>query len=157
METDNALLNSIKRRGPNSYYYAHAPRSCDSSGAQVLEGAGLVTGGPPQLVTSSSCRESPESLKLTPIRNYSWCDEDEELFIYVPCAPQASGLEVLFSTHSLELKYCAENRLHLLHIKKLRAAVAVPECKYRVRNGRITVTLKKETIEKWYSLVDSPK
>ena len=50
MEPENALLDSIKQKGDHSYYYAHKPRDLPPEDAKVLEGVGIVTGGPPQLL-----------------------------------------------------------------------------------------------------------
>lgn len=156
METDNALLDSIKKRGQNSYYYAHAPRT-DCDDAKSLKHNCIVTGGPPQLITSDRGRELTEDRQVVPIRNYSWCDEDEKVTLYIPSPTtlQLEDVQVRFGEKSLELRYPSDNWLNLLQIKDLKAAVVVEDCKYRVRNNKILITLKKEKLEKWYSLTNT--
>ena len=60
---DNALLDNIKRKGANSYYYAHAPRDYNTEGVKHLEEQkGLVYGGPPKLVATKSADEKPANI-----------------------------------------------------------------------------------------------
>lgn len=76
MEEENALRANIKRKGENSYYYAHQPRAREAFGtAQVLEGEGIITGRDPQIAYIPA-RIIPTATVI-PIRNYSWADEAE--------------------------------------------------------------------------------
>ena len=55
---DNALLDSIARKGASSYYYAHAPKDFTTEGAEHFKGDGKIYGGPPVLIKELSTEES---------------------------------------------------------------------------------------------------
>lgn len=155
---ENALLESIKRKGEHSYYYAHAPRQSDAlDSALRMEGSGIIHGGPPKLLVEQELTV-PVPHTYVIIRNYSWADEDEDVTIYVnfPENLDSSKVECTFDTKSVELTYCiSENETHKLSLKKLNSAIDPASSKYRIRKNRVTITLKKQAGGKWYKLESS--
>lgn len=158
VEAENALLDSIKRKGEHSYYYAHAPRQSDTLESAIrLEGSGIIYGGPPQLLGEQQAT-APVQHTYVNIRNYSWADEDDEVTIYVNFAENVDSAKIAcsFDSKSVELTYqISENETHRLSLKKLNSAIDPASSKYRVRKNRVTITLKKVDGGKWYKLESS--
>lgn len=157
VESENALLDSIKRKGEHSYYYAHAPRSTsDLDSAKVLRGEGIVTGGPPQLLG----RQNPQNARgpKTETPSYYWSDEDETISVCVklpePLLGEAVSCE--FDSRSFEFAYTPDETTHYkLHLKKLANPILPEESKFKVRRNKVVITLKKEETKKWWKLVDN--
>lgn len=88
---DNALLESISKKGSSSYYYAHAPKDFTTEGAQHFKGDGKIYGGDPVLIKTRSPEEvaaakalaEKNAKKLKTIKKFSWADEDAKVKIYI--------------------------------------------------------------------------
>merc|ERR1719316_489431 len=66
----SALQNNLDEKGDNAYYYAHRRQFEVPADAKVVSGPGLVTGGvPEQLATSTSL---PQEHRISWIHDYSW-------------------------------------------------------------------------------------
>jgi hypothetical protein len=158
VESENALQESIKRRGDKSYYYAHAPRNVDDpSTAKILEGEGIVTGGDPKLLVSDIPK--PEQPKhLVNIRNYNWGDEDDKVEISTPFDGISESLDVLITTDSVQATFNTErNETKKLLIKPLNKSVIPETSSYRItRRNKLIITLAKmDPDATWYQLTSS--
>ena len=54
MAEENALIASIRERPEMSYYYAHGRKYDCPEEAKIMEGHGIITGGPPELIHANS-------------------------------------------------------------------------------------------------------
>lgn len=161
VESENALIESIKKKGDKSYYYAHAPRNCDiPEEAKILEGVGIVTGGPPRLIASK--QQTELQIRVVPqtvnIRNYSWTEDDDRVSIYIEFGEDVISEQVdcTFDKKELVLTYnFNEIEIRKLILKNLRKEIVPEESRYRIRKNKITVHLKKAEVDKWYSLVSN--
>ena len=82
------LKNSIKKKGQNSYYYAHnyGNQNFNDENAKKFYGDGLIYGGEPTLISSNQIQkpEAEEPAKVAKkIQKYSWNDEGEKVKIYI--------------------------------------------------------------------------
>jgi CS domain len=157
VESQNALQESIKTRGDKSYYYAHAPRNVDDpSLAKVLEGEGIVTGGDPKLLVKDVPRQEPVR-RVTNIKNYAWHDDDDKVVISVPFDDTQDKIKISFGTDDLELIYeVSELETRKLIIKSLNKNIVPDSCSYKIRKGKLNITLVKEdTDQTWYQLTKS--
>ncbi|OMJ75680.1 hypothetical protein SteCoe_25118 [Stentor coeruleus] len=156
-DTENALVDNIKKKGENSYYYAHAPRSFDRiEEAKVLEGEGIVTGGPPKLIQrQESVNEINSVINL---RNYSWADGDDKVTIYVPFQEDIDENRVTcnFESKCLIMTYTPnETETRRLTLKKLYKEINPDESGFRIRKNKIIINLKKSSSGSWYKLNDN--
>lgn len=160
VESENALQESIKRRGDKSYYYAHAPRNTeDPSIVKILEGEGIVTGGDPKLLISDESKSSKPSKpkQIINIRNYAWTDEDDKIEISTPYEDTEDKLEVQFTKDSVQLIYnVSEDETRKLLIKNLFKDIIPETCSKRLRRNKVILTLVKEDPDTtWYQLIKS--
>lgn len=157
VESENALQESIKRRGDKSYYYAHAPRNNeDASIAKILEGEGIVTGGDPKLLLADTSKPSKPK-QLINIRNYAWTDEDEKIEISTPFEDSEDKLEIQFTKDSVTLTYnVSEEETRRLIIKNLFKPIIPENCSKRIRRNKVFLTLQKEDPDTtWYQLTNA--
>ena len=155
-ESDNALLENIKKRGENSYYYAHAPRPQENlEEAKVLEGDGIVTGGPPKLIMRHD--SYAEVSTTSNIRNYSWADHDGKVSVYVEFEEpvEANRVNCNFETNSLELTYTmSTGEFKRLFLKKLSKNIDPEGSAFKTRKNKVIIHLKKEIDSSWSKLND---
>ena len=154
VESENALIENIKKKGENSYYYAHAPRNIENlEEAKVFEGEGLVTGGPPKLIKRHD--STNDFVPISNIKNYSWADSDDKVTIYVPfennieenqvaCEIDINGLDMRYVISDIEIKR--------LILKRLYKAIDPANSSYKIRKNKVVITLKKEINGSWYKL-----
>lgn len=157
VESENALQESIKRRGDKSYYYAHAPRNTDDpSIAKILEGEGIVTGGDPKLLVSDQTKVLKPK-QVVNIRNYAWTDEDDKIEISTPYEDTEDKLEVQFTKEGFELVYYAsEEETRKLIMKNLFKNIVPESCSKRLRRNKVVLSLVKEDPDTtWYQLTKS--
>lgn len=84
----SALRDSIKRKGNNSYYYGHAPRSIDSLPApEVWDG----NEEPKLLAVSSAPSSSSKSALPIVTLEYSYADDKNNVKLYIEF-PEADTL-----------------------------------------------------------------
>lgn len=156
-EAENALLGNIKKKGENSYYYAHAPRVADNlEEAKILEGEGIVTGGPPVLIKRHD--STTDVTLVSNIRNYSYSDSDDKITIYVPFEEEVDSnlVSCEFEDKKIMMTYLkSENDTKRLVLRKLFREIDPDTSSYRVRNNKIVITLKKKVSGSWYKLVDN--
>ncbi|CAG9327990.1 unnamed protein product [Blepharisma stoltei] len=161
VESENALMESIKKKGDKSYYYAHAPRNIDiPEEAKVLEGVGIVTGGPPVLITKDAPAEAARQVtpQIVNIRNYSWAEDDDKVTLYINFEEEVKAelISCTFNTKEFALTYdFSEAETRKLILKNLTHNIDPSQSNYKIRKSRITVNLKKTEIEKWYKLTES--
>jgi CS domain len=157
VESENALIENIKKKGENSYYYAHQPRNTDSiENAKVLEGEGIVTGGPPKLLKREDSINGINSTSI--IRNYSWADHDDKVSIYIQLDEnvEENRINCTFETKGFDLSYIVnDDETKRLVIRKLYKNIDPNNSKAKARKNKIVVTLKKESKESWYKLYDN--
>lgn len=156
VEPENALLHNIYAKGESSYYYAHAPRKIDSvEGAIVLEGEGIVTGGPPKLLARQDSKSTDPV--LVNIRNYSWLDDGAKVVVYIPLIRQVTAecVTVNFNPQAFDLSIAYDDELiHSLSLRKLMHPINVEESTWQIRTNKLVLKLgKKDDLTKWHALV----
>ena len=83
------LKSSIKKKGQNSYYYAHNydNQNFDDDKAKKFYGNGLIYGGEPVLVEKRDAKEEVKKQGIEQvvkkIAKYSWLDEEKKIKIYI--------------------------------------------------------------------------
>lgn len=157
VESENALLESIKKRGEHSYYYAHAPRfESVPEHAIVLEGDGIITGGPPKLIAK---QHQPVPVhQIVNIRSYSYSDDGEKVTIYINFDESVNPDMVTcrFDSKELDLTYTfSDYETRKLWLKKLSHTIEPDQCTYKIRKNKIVITLKKTHNASWYKLADN--
>lgn len=157
VESENALQESIKRRGDKSYYYAHAPRNTDDpSTAKILEGEGIVTGGDPKLLIADVTKPD-QPKQLINIRNYNWADEDDNIELSTPFDGIESTLDVQIAKDSVQVTFNTEaNETKKLLVKNLNKPVKPESSSFRIRRNKVIITLAKEDPDAtWYQLTSN--
>uniref|UniRef100_A0A7S3UK11 Uncharacterized protein n=1 Tax=Oxyrrhis marina TaxID=2969 RepID=A0A7S3UK11_OXYMA len=81
--SDSALRANIKEKGANSYYYAHAKPPEIPAHAKVVSGPGLITGGPPELISRDESIDKPAGKPRITVTKFSWLDDGDKVKIYV--------------------------------------------------------------------------
>jgi hypothetical protein len=156
-DPDNALLGNIKKKGENSYYYAHAPRPTDNlEEAIVLEGEGIITGGNPVLIKRQDSTVDMASVSI--IRNYSWADSDEKVSVYIQFDHEVDSSKVTcdFQTRAFTFTYTVnENEVRKLCIRKLCNDVDPDKCAIKYRRQKVIINLHKASSGSWYKLNDN--
>ncbi|CAG9317495.1 unnamed protein product [Blepharisma stoltei] len=157
VESENALRDNIRRKGENSYYYAHAPRPDEvPDHAIVLEGDGIITGGPPKLIARDQ-QFTPQP-HIFNIRNYSWSDENDKVTIYIPFEEDVDPdlVTCKFDTKEVDLTYSfSDTETRKLWLKKLSNTISPTQSSYKVRKNKIVITLKKVGSLSWYKLAEN--
>ena len=87
-KNQSELKASIKKKGANSYYYAHnyENQNFDDENAKTFYGDGLIYGGEPQLVETRKSKKEEvkrEEQVVKKIAKYSWLDEEKKVKIYI--------------------------------------------------------------------------
>lgn len=150
------MRQNQQTKGQNSYYYAHTRSFEVPKDAKVVEGPGLITGGPPVLLeTKAPASKGPV---VVPIRNYTWNEDD----LLMKVAFDGDGAELAneenttcdFKADTLtvvvRLSETKELRLNVL----LKKTVDPEKCKVRFSKGKgVRLTLAKTEKGKWYDLV----
>mmetsp|Transcript_28978 Transcript_28978/g.51816 ORF Transcript_28978/g.51816 Transcript_28978/m.51816 type:complete len:172 (-) Transcript_28978:139-654(-) len=160
VEPENALLRNIAVKGEASYYYAHAPRKVEiPEEAKVLEGVGIVTGGPPILIGRQEPK-APLNPVVVNIRNYSWRDAGAKIIVYIPLIREivSDRVRVEFGTQSLDLSIVYDDELtHNLKLQKLMHPILPEESTWQVRTNKLVLKIAKtEEKTKWHVIVGSP-
>lgn len=104
-ETDmNFLEASIQQKGERSYYYAHKKREFTTENAIVLEGNGIITGGPPQLLGTQDSGSFSET-RFDKITRYSWYEDGGKVKIIIELDFPVTRemIDAGFNSHSLQL------------------------------------------------------
>ena len=105
----SALKESIKKKGQNSYYYAHNydGQNFDNENAKKFYGDGLIYGGEPTLVEKRDETAKPKesTTVLKKIAKYSWTDENAKIKIYIeldqfPTTITKAMIDVSFEEYS---------------------------------------------------------
>ncbi|GAB5033877.1 calcyclin binding [Nannochloropsis oceanica] len=133
----SALHESIKRKGINSYYYAHSKQNHapDWDGREA-----------PRLMSKQALEvgvgREPES-----IRSYAWSDENEKIKIYVTMeGADALGDEAItLEWNELSLILTVQfpdSKTHLFLIKRLYDEI--DDASFRVKKDKIILNLKKK-------------
>ena len=156
VESQNALIENIKKKGENSYYYAHAPRNVENiEDAKIIEGEGIVTGGPPKLIKRIDSIH--EIAPISNIRNYSWADHEEKLTVYIPFegSLEENKVSCEFFANGFDLKFnLNESETKRLVLKKLFKNIQTEGSSFKFRKNKIAVCLIKESQGSWYKLTN---
>jgi len=162
-KSESALHQNIAGKGQNAYYFAHNRHFEIPDDAKIVSGPGLVTGGPPQLLTQGE-RVLAEEDRIVYIKDYSWADCGAKVKVYIPCdglaaaAGEEGGVESLarasFDKMGLVLDI-AVAPMQRLKLEKLNAEVKPDDCKVKVEvaKSRVTLILAKKRETSWYSLL----
>eukprot|EP00389_Voromonas_pontica_P002066 GDKH01003085.1.p1 GENE.GDKH01003085.1~~GDKH01003085.1.p1 ORF type:complete len:215 (-),score=13.56 GDKH01003085.1:372-1016(-) len=155
--TVSALRDSVAQKGENSYYYAHAKKIQVPEGAKVVEGPGLVTGGPPRLIERSVSTKSTGAGRWTAIKNYSWCDETATVRVYVPLDQLPAGVasedvSCEFLEKSATLRVVTSSGPQLLKMDSLYGEIVPEASTFRLTKTKITLTMKKKSEYSWFQL-----
>jgi len=154
---------NIQTKGSNAYYYAHNRPFSVPADAKVVEGPGIITGGPPRKIAE---RESKTPMNSSDtMRKSEYCDRIEkymfleevketcEVIVNVP-GVETAELEVRENDFVLYVKLSGQDRRKKLEVGPLYSTVVPEKCKKRVNvsKGKVTVTLTKQVPVKWNSL-----
>lgn len=157
----SALKHNQESKGSNSYYYAHTRSYEVPADAKVVEGPGLITGGPPVLLEK---QESDSSASKGPvaeqIRNYTWNEEDLLMKVQVDggdaALATAENVTCEFEAGSFLLSIRVSEAKKLQLQVQLKKSIDPEKCKYRVSKGKgVRITLAKKEKGKWFDLVKS--
>lgn len=159
----SALRENIKSKGTYSYYYAHAKKPGEEldPNAKILEGEGIVTGGPPKLIATkegSGANEKLEQKPLRSIKKYAWHDDEAKgVKVYIEFAEnQIEGkiseemVDFIVKENELKVKIVDENGDEsVLHFPKLFDQVNAHSSHYKIRGSKVVVTLMKANDAIW--------
>ena len=153
-DNENALIQNIKTKGENSYYYAHAPRNTDNmENATVLEGEGIITGGHPVLIKRQDSTTENSSYSI--IRNYSWADSDEKVSVYIQFEddvdPSTTSIDYQTQGFTFTL-HKSQTEIRRLAIRNLYKDINPDKCNIKVRRNRVTINLHKSEPGSWHKL-----
>lgn len=162
----SALKESIKKKGQNSYYYAHNydGQNFDNDTAKKVYGDGIIHGGAPTLIMKKESNKEEEKKAqsanpLKKIAKYSWNDEDAKIKIYIdlsqfPTEITKDMVDVEFQEYGCEIKVMDQNGTqHVLSLQKLYEKIEVDKSTWRHSEKRISITFKKWLETKWFSLL----
>jgi len=145
----NALQDSIRRRGKNSYYFAH-----ENSRETVKN-----YGGEPQRVepTPADAANLPVPKRKCRIPKYSWSDGKKTVKLYVPtdfAAGETVGdehIDLQWTESSLTINVNGiAGKDHELRFDKLHDEIS--KATHRLKPDSLVVTLIKSTEISWYKL-----
>jgi hypothetical protein len=156
----SALKHNQTTKGKNSYYYAHTRDFEVPEDAKVVEGPGLITGGPPVLLESGGASK-PSTPPTVPMRNYAWSEEDGTVKVSVDGADGALATEenttVDFQPDHFVCTVTLQGKVMQLKVY-LKKNIVPDQCKLRISKGKgIRLTLQKTEKGKWYDLVKPTK
>jgi hypothetical protein len=154
----SALRANQQNKGQNSYYYAHTRAYEVPADAKVVEGPGLITGGPPVKLESVDAAVAVSTV-VQPIRNYAWSEDDAAVKVSVDGDDGAVATEENttcdFQADSVVCTVKLGNKELQLKIA-LKKSVDPEKCKLRISKGKgIRLTLTKAEKGKWYDLCKS--
>jgi hypothetical protein len=155
----SALKHNQESKGSNSYYYAHTRSYEVPADAKVVEGPGLITGGPPVLLEKQETDSSPNKGPVAQmIRNYAWNEEDMVMKVSVDGGDAAlatdENVKCEFETDSFVLSINVSETKKLQLQVPLKKSIEPEKCKFRVSKGKgVRITLAKKEKGKWYDLV----
>ena len=165
-KSQSELKTSIKKRGQNSYYYAHNYENTDFNNekAKKFYGDGIIHGGEPVLVERKSTVTEKEEPKMIAIKKYSWNDEDAKVKVYIeldqfPCNITKDMIEVAFDEYACNVVIKdAEGQIYKLTLSKLHEKIEIDKSSWRFSEGkRISITFKKWLETKWTALLKEKK
>jgi hypothetical protein len=155
----SALKHNQETKGSNSYYYAHTRSYEVPPDAKVVEGPGLITGGPPVLLEKQETESSPSKGPVAEqIRNYAWTEEANVMKVSVDGGDAAlatdDNVTCEFDTDSFTLSIRVSEAKKLQLSVPLKKSIDPEKCKFRVSKGKgVRVTLAKKEKGKWYDLI----
>ena len=158
---ESELRASIKKKGANSYYYAHnyEGQNFNNENAKKFYGDGLIYGGEPTLVSTgeSSARKAPEK-QISKIAKYSFLDEDSKVKIYIDLDQFKSQItkemvDIQFKEYEIQIRIVEESgNENVLSLKPLYEKIEPEKCQWRHTEKKITITLRKWLETKWSTL-----
>eukprot|EP00607_Mallomonas_marina_P008526 CAMPEP_0182417602 /NCGR_PEP_ID=MMETSP1167-20130531/2064_1 /TAXON_ID=2988 /ORGANISM="Mallomonas Sp, Strain CCMP3275" /LENGTH=182 /DNA_ID=CAMNT_0024591283 /DNA_START=176 /DNA_END=724 /DNA_ORIENTATION=+ len=146
----SALQDSLRRKGTNSYYYAH----------------GLKADGPrwdgneqPRLLKTETSQKVEPVQQVETFPSYAWSDGKKSVKIYVELDPSSSVSDeniLLSSTEdSFSLRVCCTEKDYILNISDLHENIS--GAKFRRKESKLTIILDKTNEFSWYQLVKKKK
>jgi len=163
-KSSSALRENIKTKGHYSYYYAHAKKPGEEldPNAKILEGEGIVTGGPPKLISiqegSSADNKKVEQKQPKRITKYAWHDDGAKgVKLYIEFGENKiegkiveEMVDFILKETELKVKIVDENGDEsVLHFPKLFDKVNVHSSHYKIRGSKVVVTLLKANDSIW--------
>ena len=164
-KSQSELKASIKKKGANSYYYAHNYDNSDfdNEKAKKFYGDGLIYGGEPQLIEKRETKEEskkPVNEQVTKkIAKYSWLDEESKVKIYIdlaqfPTTITKEMIDITFDDYKCSIKITDEDgTLHVLTLDKLHEKIIPDKSSFRHSEKRISITFKKWLETAWTGLL----
>ena len=160
----SALKESIKKKGGNSYYYAHNydGQNFNDENAKTFYGDGLIYGGEPTLVETRESTSKAVKKVETPVKKiakYSWLDEESKVKIYIdlaqfPTQITKEMIEVKFDEYLCDIKVVDEDGTqHVLNVSKLHEKIIPDKSSWRHSEKRISITMKKWLETSWSELI----
>ena len=165
---ESELKASIKKKGQNSYYYAHNydGQNFNDENAKKFYGDGLIYGGEPTLVAKNESRLADKKAlekKAIKIQKYSFLDEDTKVKVYIEFSQFGSAIckemiDIQFNAFSVDVRIVeADGTENILNIKPLYEKIETENCSWRYSEKKISITLKKWLETSWLTLTKQPK
>jgi hypothetical protein len=157
----SALEHNIKSKGELSYYYAHGRKfeNKEETQGKVIEGPGIITGGPPVLLakTVTTVEVIKEPKKFT---KYIFYDDDKFVQIKIDLPEEHKSnvtddcIDLKLGERSLDLRVdMPDSDPYFYSIKKLFMKIVPEESKSRIVKGKVSISLKKQNEDKeWEKL-----
>uniref|UniRef100_I2CRF0 Calcyclin binding protein n=1 Tax=Nannochloropsis gaditana (strain CCMP526) TaxID=1093141 RepID=I2CRF0_NANGC len=143
----SALEESIKRKGMNSYYYAHGRKN----NAPAWDGQAT-----PRLMSSVAMAPDPQD-HPEPIRTYAWSDGEKHVKVYVTVDAvenlREDAVSLEWDAMSLVLTVKApENKAQVFLIQRLYDEI--DNASFRIKREKVILTLTKKEgkVFTWFDL-----
>lgn len=177
-ENKSALRSSIAKYGSNSYYYAHAPLPAAGDDAKKIEGPGIVTGGPPTLLScgvaarepivaaADAAAEAAAGRKVIggiSLTRYTWCDYTKcvKVYIHLNNIREGEELDGPFNSNQIATEFNNDRMaiaiqrpsgLYILSMIKTYGEIIPEESSVNISDHKISISLQKKDELTWFSL-----
>jgi len=152
VRTLSALRQNIHEKADFSYYYAHKRVN------DLPEELKYAYGGGPTKLDTTEIKQSTTP-KFVPIRKYAWNDEKEVIKIYISITDEKAAVAAAQNKDAIKFECDKESMQFDINAEEsyalrmpLYGSILSADCKYRVTDNKITITLKKEKTTKWPTL-----
>ena len=150
----SALQHSIKKKGSNSYYYAHGSKATGPAWDGKEEPRLLEVSS----IASSAAGSSSSACKVfTPITEYAWGDGANAVKLYVDfegaLLVDDGSISTCVENNGTQLDFSfvgSDGQNHKLLVGPLHAEVDT--CTYKKKENSFILTMKKRHVASWYEL-----
>jgi hypothetical protein len=142
----SALAENWEQKGEMSYYFAHRNTP--------LERVVTTMGDAPRLLEAFGGSAPAASAAGLPITRYQYCDDGEQVLVYVPweeALPQEAVTATQPSPTSVLLELTSGGKKHSLHLRGLTGAVTAVVAK--AGKTRVVLKLSKAENTPWKTLL----